>query len=286
MSAPVTAALFGSFHQLGRAVWQIVRDPYRFWVWLQLPLWLWLLVWSWQSAQQWLAQPLAQIEVSGELKQLDAGALEQQLWQHLQQTQLISNPVAAGEALATGGSYVGQDLAGFKQLLEEQPWVSEVAIQRRWPDQLQVRVREQRPVARWGEQGLVNEQGVIFSPAGQFAQQNNGIFAALPQLSGPDQRSLSLMAQYRDFNQLLRPLGISLTGLEMEARGAWTLQLNNGIQLIIGRGQSIEKLRRFSQVYGSVLKRYAERIERVDVRYTNGLAVTWREPPVRKANKK
>ncbi len=290
--APIAITLSASFQQLGLAVWQRVRDPYRLWLWLQLPLWLLILVWLWQSSQQWLARPLGQIEVSGELQQLDAGELQQQLWRYL-----VMN--GSGEGLDSGSdsataeqsdpvtrSYVGQDLIEFKQLLERQPWVNEVAIRRSWPDRLQVKVREQRPVARWGEQGLVNEQGVIFSPADQFAKQYQAEFAALPQLSGPENRSLSLMAQYRDFNQLLRPLGISLTGLEMEARGAWTLQLSNGIRLIVGRGQAIDKLKRFGQVYGTVLKRYAERIEQIDVRYTNGLAVTWREQPVRRNTKK
>ena len=271
MSASVAQALSTSFQQLAQAAWQRARDPYRLWLWLQLPLWLLIATLVWQASQQWLARPLGKIDVSGELQQLDAGELEQYL---------------STSALQNGGRYAAQDLAEFKRLLEQQPWVNEVAIRRSWPDRLQVRVREQRPVARWGEQGLVNEQGVIFSPADQFAKQRQAEFTALPQLSGPEHRSLSLMAQYRDFNQLLRPLGVSLTGLEMEARGAWTLQLNNGIRLIIGRGQSIDKLQRFGQVYDAVLKRYAERIDQVDVRYTNGLAVTWREQPVRRNAKK
>ena len=284
MVAPAPQALSGSFQQLGQAAWQRVRDPYRCWLWLQLPLWLWVLGWVGLSAQQWLARPLAQIEVTGDFQQLDAGTLEQKLWQHLSQNQLqnSSQTMATSKDNTVVISPAGQGLVEFKQLLEQLPWVNEVSIRRRWPDRLQVRVREQRPVARWGEQGLVNEQGVIFSPAGQFAKQNRSEFAALPLLSGPEHRSLSLMAQYRNFNQLLRPLGVSLVGLEMEARGAWTLQLNNGIRLIVGRGQSIDKLQRFSQVYGTILKRYAERIDQVDVRYTNGLAVTWREQPVRR----
>jgi cell division protein FtsQ len=271
---PVAAALAGSFKTLFQATLQRVRDPYRLWLWLQLPLWLLVVALLWQPSQQWLAQPLSQIEIDGDLQQLNAVELEQQLWQHLSASQQRNQ------------NFASQDLLEFKQLLEQQPWVNEVAIRRSWPNRLQLQIREQHPVARWGEQGLINEQGVIFTLAEPFAKQHQAEFLALPQLSGPQQRSLSLMAQYRDFNQLLRPLNLSLTGLAMEERGAWTLQLNNGIRLIVGRGQSIEKLQRFGQVYRSVLKRYADRIEQVDVRYTNGLAVTWREQPVkRKAGK-
>ncbi len=241
----------------------LLRDPYRIWQWLQLPLWLLVLIVLWHAAEQWLQRPLLQIQVSGEMQQLDARQLEQQLWRQVD------------------ASYALTDLAPLKQQLEQQAWISQVDLQRSWPDLLQVRVYEERPVARWGDQGLINEQGRIFSPAELFSQQLPTAFAALPQLSGPEPRSLALMAQYRDFNQILRPLGISLSGLQLEDRGAWTLTLDNGIRLLIGRGHSIEKLRRFSQIYAELLLRYADRIVQIDARYTNGLAVTWNEPLVK-----
>lgn len=240
----------------------LLRDPYRIWQWLQLPLWVLVLSLAWHLAGLWLQRPLVEIEVSGDFQQLDSRQLEQQLWRQM----------AASSVLG--------DLAPIKQLLEQQDWIYEVDLQRSWPDLLRVRVREERPVARWGDQGLVNEQGHIFSPATLYSQQLPAEFAALPRLSGPAQHSLNLMAQYRDFNQILRPLGVRLVGLQLEARGAWILTLDRGIRLLIGRGHSIAKLRRFSQVYRELLVRYADRIDQIDARYTNGLAVTWNEPPV------
>lgn len=279
--APAIAALSGSLQQLSQVTLQVVRDPYRLWLWIQLPLWLGLLVWGWHIGQQWLQKPLVEISVSGELKQLQPSRLERQMWQHLSQIQALGQ----SESIAAGG-YIAADLSEFKQSLEQLPWVNEVSVRRRWPDGLLIQVREQQPVARWGTQGLVNEQGEVFSPAVLATETGQQQFGQLPTLSGPENRSLNLMAQYRDFNQLLRPLGLSLTGLEMEARGAWAMQLDNGIKLVVGRGQPIEKMQRFSEVYSTVLKRYAERIAQVDVRYTNGLAVTWREAPIKRSVKK
>ncbi|WP_421865360.1 cell division protein FtsQ/DivIB [Motiliproteus sp.] len=241
-------------------------DPYRIWLWLQLPLWLLGLVWAGQQFQGWIERPLEQIQVgsdrsTGQFKQLSSEQLQQQLWQ-----------------LPTG-SYAQLDLQAFKQSLEQLAWVHSVQLKRSWPDQLEVVVREQRPIARWGSEGLVNEEGHIFSPAEDFARQQQDRFKQLPQLMGPEHRSLGLMAQFHHFSRMLQPLGLELDGLEMEPRGAWTLTLKNGIRLVVGRGQVIEKLQRFKQVYGDLLGRYAERIKQVDVRYTNGLAVTWTEPP-------
>ena len=242
-------------------------DLYRVWLWLQLPLWLLLLGWVSQQLMVWLERPLATIELrsdaaNGSFEQLQPQQLKQQLWQQLD------------------GSYASAELAQFKQALEQRPWVHSVELRRSWPDRLEVVVREEHPIARWGEQGLVNEEGRIFSPAEDFARQQRQTFAELPQLMGPEQHSLNLMAQFRNFNQMLRPLGLELEGLEMEARGAWTLHLKSGITLIVGRGDVIDKLRRFKRVYQELLVRYADKIKQVDARYTNGLAVSWIEPPL------
>ncbi len=245
---------------------RLLQDPYRLWQWLQLPLWLLLLGFIWQGVGHWLQRPLAQIEINGTVQQLDTRLLEQRLWRHVE------------------ASYALEELAPIKRLLEQQEWVNRVEVQRSWPDLLQVRVREERPVARWGDRGLVNEQGRVFSPNGAISRDLPSEFAVLPQLRGPEQRSLAMMAQYRDFNQILRPLGIHLTGLQMEARGAWTLTLDSGIRLLIGRGNAIEKLRRFNKVYSELLVRYADRIVQIDARYSNGLAVTWSELPVKQQN--
>lgn len=247
---------------------QLLQDPYRVWQWLQLPLWLLLIGWLVVQLQAWLNRPLVEIELQGEFQQLDARLLEQSLWRQADQ----------GFALT--------ELERFKQQLELLPWVERVQLRRRWPEGVEIAVYEQQPVARWGLEGLVNERGKVFRPADIAEVERQQEFKGLPLLQGPEQHSLNLMAQYRDINQLLRPLGVSLSGLEMEARGAWTLQLNNGIQLVVGRGQVVERLRRFSKVYGELLSRYADRIVQIDVRYTNGLAVTWTQPPEPKQNKK
>ena len=51
-----------------------------------------------------------------------------------------------------------------------------------------------------------------------------------------------------------------------------------GVELLLGRDQIIEKMRRFTAIYQQELVQESDKIARIDLRYANGLAVAWREP--------
>ena len=85
------------------------------------------------------------------------------------------------------------------------------------------------------------------------------------------------MQQYQMLSQMLRPLGFSISRLELRERGSWFLTTNQGIELLLGRDQVVEKMRRFTAIYQRHWSRKAK-IARIDLRYANGLAVAWHEP--------
>ena len=128
------------------------------------------------------------------------------------------------------------------------------------------------PVARWGEGALLSTQGYLFSAEDVQA------YANLPRLSGPKNTQQRVMQQYLTFSQALRPLGYSIKQLEMRERGSWFVTTQTGLQLLFGRDHLIEKMRRFAVVHEKELKEQIDKIERVDLRYANGLAVAWRAP--------
>jgi len=206
---------------------------------------------------RWLDQPVGQVVVSGALAQVDPSRVQRQLLGY------------------AGSRYMELPLDAIREQLAQDPWIDQVELYRRWPQALQVVIHENRPIARWGQGGLVSERGRVFVPP------SVGGFDALPLLSGPDNRAAEMMRQYRNFTQLLRPLGLKVSGLQMEARGAWTLTLDNGIRLLVGRGRTLERMERFIRIYQAQLADYADKIKLIDVRYTNGLTVTWSEPPRR-----
>ena len=78
---------------------------------------------------------------------------------------------------------------------------------------------------------------------------------------------------------MLRPMGFTVARLELRERGSWFLSTGQGIEVLLGRDHLVEKIRRFGAIYSKALKDQKDNIARVDLRYANGLAVAWREPP-------
>jgi cell division protein FtsQ len=70
---------------------------------------------------------------------------------------------------------------------------------------------------------------------------------------------------------------LKIVALKRDVRGALWLSLENGLELVVGRGHVMEKMRRFLAVWELALKTQVERIARVDIRYDNGVAVQWAE---------
>lgn len=168
-------------------------------------------------------------------------------------------------------SMVSVDLQAVQAMLEGHPWVRQVGVRREWPNSLIVEVTEQVPIARWGENSLLNQSGEIFRP------QDMRDKAALPLLLGPEGSAPEVMGQYQKFSQLLYPLGMKLSSLELNDRDAWSFRLDSGVEVKVGKNRVMEKMRRFA---GFVDRHFRERlalVETIDLRYSNGIAVRERE---------
>ena len=70
-----------------------------------------------------------------------------------------------------------------------------------------------------------------------------------------------------------------LDSLTMDARGAWSIELDSGQEIQLGRRNVEERLDRLFKVAVPLLTPEFERVTRVDLRYTNGFAVGWLEEP-------
>ncbi len=172
----------------------------------------------------------------------------------------------------SGASFFSVDIDAVRHAVEALPWVAHAEVNRIWPDQLRVIIQQQLPVARWGDAALLSTQGYLFT-AVEVEK-----FSHLPQLFGPENTQARVMQQYLTFSQALRPLGYSIKQLEMRERGSWFVTTHTGLQLLFGRDHLVEKVRRFAVVHEKELKQQIDKIERVDLRYANGLAVAWRVP--------
>lgn len=169
-----------------------------------------------------------------------------------------------------GKSYFSTDLSDIKADLEKRPWVETVAVRRIWPDRLEINIREKKPLAYWSDGRLVSRTGELFVPP------NPDVAGRLPRLAGPDERVRDVIRMARTISDKLVAHGLGFAGLALERRGAWTLSLSNGIEVVLGRDQVEKRFERFITVYESRLISRSDEVSRVDARYTNGVAVQWK----------
>ncbi len=134
---------------------------------------------------------------------------------------------------------------------------------------------EQQAVARWNSTDLVNTHGDLFPGNSRFAPPE------LPQLAGPPGSEADVVARYLAVQGRIVESGVRLTALKLDARGAWELQLDDGVTVRFGRRQVDERFERFLTVALRVVCQRAADIAYVDMRYSNGFAVGWRSGATR-----
>lgn len=196
--------------------------------------------------------PLRAIEVEGDFNKVDAQQIQDAL-----------------KGVDLGGLF-SVDVAQVRRLAEALPWVEHVSVSRKWPDTLKLNVFEHKAVAEWGQNALLDSKAQVFVPG------RSSFPADLPVLYGPAGQEAAVLHAYQDMSRLVNSVGLGIKQLDMDARRAWRVELNNGIELRLGRVDREQQILRFVHVYPKVLADKAGRIKRIDLRYTNGFAVQWK----------
>jgi len=158
------------------------------------------------------------------------------------------------------------NLVEVRAAASEVPWVADVQARKVWPDTIQVKIIEHRPVAHWRDDQMISSGGQAFRINGPQIQ-------GLPVLLGPEQRVDAVVKMWREMNEALAPLGKDITRLELQQRGAWVAELNNGVTLYLGREAVLERLQRFVVSWPDLARKNGDQPFDIDLRYTNGFAV-------------
>ncbi|MCW8196535.1 FtsQ-type POTRA domain-containing protein [Proteobacteria bacterium 005FR1] len=169
------------------------------------------------------------------------------------------------------GGFLQSPLSAIKEKLESNPWIATAVVSRRWPDQLFISIVEEQPIARWSDVGFLNHLGEIVAVPAHPRLEN------LPLLSGNVGQEKSVMHNYQQLAQMLRPYGLKVSEFYSDELFSWNVVLANGLRINIGRDQTMEKIQRFLIVYNRELHKRLDQVASVDLRYGNGLAVQWKE---------
>ncbi|HVN47025.1 MAG TPA: cell division protein FtsQ/DivIB [Steroidobacteraceae bacterium] len=200
-----------------------------------------------------LDQPIETVSVAGRFQRVAPGDVERVV-----------------KAQVHGAGLLSVDLAAVRRAIHTLPWVDAVSVQRAWPRGLDVLVIEQSAAARWGETGLINTRGQLFD------SDQRHIPPELARLEGPPGKESLVAQRYLAAEGRLLQAGLRLTAMRLDARGAWEIDLANGVTVRLGRRQVDERFERFMSTALKLVTQRGEDIAYVDMRYTNGFAIGWR----------
>ena len=168
------------------------------------------------------------------------------------------------------GGFFSLDIDTLRATLMALPWVSKVSIRKTWPAQLIVTIVEQHPIARWRDNAVMNVSGQLFYPP------VNTIPVDLPGLSGPDDTEQQVVLLFQALNTDLSMIGLTVKELSLTQRLSWSVTLNNGVQVKLGRINMQQRFKQFVQLYPKIIAQNANQVAYVDLRYQDGMAVQWK----------
>ena len=206
---------------------------------------------GWFASERW---PIGQLAVRGEFNHVSA------------------EQIRAAVLPQLGGGFFAVRLDAIRAAVARLPWVEHVEARKRWPDTIDLVVREQQPYAHWGSDRLVSRRGGIFTVAGAEGLQG------LPRLSGPDDRLDDVLRFYADCVKEFSGSGLVIDAVTLSLRGGWKLDLASGAVIEIGREDATARLERFLDVWPRLAGTHAAPPQSIDLRYANGFTVRWAEP--------
>jgi cell division protein FtsQ len=183
---------------------------------------------------------------------------------------------------ATLAAYIGQgffslDIREMQRNLNARPWTESVSIRRIWPDRLRVTISEKKPVARWDDDHLLSASARVY-PA------DTADFGHLPLVHAHGHEPGWALEQFRRLQARFDSVDERLVALRVDTRGAVDVELIGGLQVKLGRYDIERKINRLAGIYAEQILPRREQILRLDLRYSNGFAVAWKQEVLREHN--
>lgn len=196
---------------------------------------------GWWGYRELASQPVKRIVFSGDVDRLPHAELDS-LTRAIQ-----SNP--------------SPSLESIREAARRVTWVRDATVRREFPEAVVISFEAHEAAAHWDDGRLVSTTGEVFTARDA---------AKLPRLRGPEGAAATMLREYAGLAEAVAPLGAPIAELRLSRRGAWTVVLESGLTLQLGRGPALPRLERFAAAWPQVS---AARPDYVDLRYPNGFAI-------------
>ena len=161
------------------------------------------------------------------------------------------------------------DLGAFEEQLNDIPWVYRATIKRQWPSKVIINIDEQQPYFRWGDRHLINKYGQVFFVG------NTQAYKQLPLLEGTTGRERQIIELYYRYSEGFKKVGAKIESFKEDARYDKEILLASGIAINLGREQTDKQIKRCLNSFAMFSKAEREAITSIDLRHSNGFAVSW-----------
>ena len=175
------------------------------------------------------------------------------------------------------GNFFTISLNSTRLAFESLPWIHNATVKRVFPNQIEIYLQEHKPVAIWGIRDdfkMINADGMIFDSG-----TDDDEYDKLPQFIGPEGQSGLMLDVYSKLNTILTPLKVKLVKIKLSSRGSWTVTLEGGAQLELGRGSIdivAERIKQFTETLSIVTSNFNKNVtalQYADLRHANGYAL-------------
>ncbi len=231
----------------------IVRYLYRFLTVLCMTIAIVLLYWVWSFLHRPATLPFHHIKFFYPARHIDDQKIRQLTWNYID------------------GGFFSLHIKHLREILLNQPWIIDVSIRRQWPDTLVLLIQEKEPEARWGLEGVLSSKGDVFYPSlPSIPNDLPVIFANLEQKE-------DVLFKFHQFQAALQYLDLHIQKLIVSPQFVYQLTLSNGICIMMGSYEVVERFQRFIKLYPQIVASKDRDISRVDLRYAHGFAVKWKK---------
>ena len=169
-----------------------------------------------------------------------------------------------------GEGFFSLDIHQLENTLAQKSWAESVSIRRIWPDRLNIEIVEKKPVARWDNNHLISHRAVVYHV-------DIEAFNQLPLVNSVNTRPEKILYRYYQLAARFDRLNEKVIGVQMDSRGALSIELSSGLKIKVGRDDIDHKIERLMTIYLEQILPRRDEIELIDLRYSNGFAVAWKK---------
>ena len=150
----------------------------------------------------------------------------------------------------------------------ENTWVHSIQYDIRWPNRLNIKIKEHQPLAIWKNEGYLTHSGLIITPS------QTDLKMILVVLEGPENKSFELLDYSREIQSQLNRFDAKISKLKIDSEGYVTATTASNSNFIFSQEDFRDQLERLeSFISFELISGRLDDIKKMDFRYKNGVSV-------------